>query len=101
MRLKDQGPEDTSVIAHRLQLERNSKYAEYDSVIHSKNVAPLTEQEFGVLFYTAKGLSAKEISSIMFLAEETVKSYRKNLILKINARNTSHAVALAKDLGII
>lgn len=30
----------------------------------------------------------------MYLAEETVKSYRKRIILKLKARNLMHAVAI-------
>jgi DNA-binding NarL/FixJ family response regulator len=60
-----------------------------------KNDEPvwLTAREKEVLKLIAEGLADPEIGEIMFLSRETVKSYRKNLLLKFNAKNS---VALVK-----
>lgn len=61
----------------------------------------LTAQEIAVLEYVAAGATAEETGREMFLAPETVKSYRKRIIAKLGARNGSEAVAIAMRRGLI
>lgn len=61
----------------------------------------ITPREREVLFECSNGLSSKEIGAKLFLAEETVKFYRKNIIRKMNASNITQCVADAIRKGVI
>jgi len=62
---------------------------------------PLNDRELEILELSAQGLSSAQIAEKIFLADETVKSYRKTAMYKIGGRNIVHAVALALSLGYI
>ena len=61
----------------------------------------LSYREMEVLRLVALGLSSDEIASSLNLSIHTVKSHRKNIIMKLNARNVAHMVAIAFLLGLI
>lgn len=61
----------------------------------------LTPREVEVLQFVADGKTAEETGKALFLAGETVKSYRKRVIAKLGARNGSEAVAIAMRRGLI
>ena len=61
----------------------------------------LTERELGVLNLLAAGASNREIADRLFLAEGTVKNHVSNIIGKLHAANRTHAVALAREQGLI
>lgn len=61
----------------------------------------LTDREVDVLRYSAQGMSATEIGTVMFLAPDTVKGHRKHILKKLDARCITHAVALAIGAGVI
>jgi len=56
----------------------------------------LTQREKEVLHLISHGYTDIEMGKILFLASSTIKSYRKNLLQKFNARNSCHLVYLAK-----
>lgn len=62
---------------------------------------PLTGREVEVLEGAAEGETAAETGARLYLASETVKSYRKRVIAKLGARNGTHAVALALRRGLL
>lgn len=62
---------------------------------------PLTDRELEVLRGAANGEVSKQTASRMFLADETVRAYRKAAMAKLSARNTTHAVAIAIRTGLI
>lgn len=49
----------------------------------------------------ARGHSSSTIAKNMFLANDTVKTYRKRAIAKLQAKNAVHAVVIAIAHGII
>ena len=55
----------------------------------------LSRREQELLRMIVAGLPNDEIADKMFLGYETVKSYRKNLMLKLNAHNTAQLVKIA------
>ena len=55
----------------------------------------LTRREQELLRLIVAGLSNAEIADKMFLGYETIKSYRKNLILKLDVHNTAQLVKKA------
>lgn len=61
----------------------------------------LTIREREVLQCTADGYTAEQIGKMLYLSPETVRSYRKRIIQKLGARNGTHAVAIAFELGIV
>ena len=52
----------------------------------------ISEREIEVLTLTSQGFSTQEIATQLYLSRETVKSHRKNLLIKLKARNAAHLV---------
>lgn len=61
----------------------------------------LTERELQVLGLLVKGRSNKEISSGLFIAEDTVKSQLKSIFGKLNVHDRTDAAMSAIRLGIV
>lgn len=61
----------------------------------------LSDREREVLEYVAQGSSTKEMADELSLSPKTVESYRKNLLQKLNARNTAHLIRIAIKEGLI
>ncbi|MCL4113219.1 UNVERIFIED_CONTAM: hypothetical protein GTU68_032846 [Idotea baltica] len=60
-----------------------------------------TTRELEVLSLLSEGKSAKEIASDLYISTHTVESHKRNLIEKINARNTLHMVVKAVRMGMV
>ncbi|ODS86336.1 MAG: hypothetical protein ABS46_01215 [Cytophagaceae bacterium SCN 52-12] len=61
----------------------------------------LSQREQEVLKLVAEGLTNGEIADRIFLSPETIKSYRKNLLLKLGAKNTALLVRIALERKLI
>ncbi len=61
----------------------------------------LTPRETELLRLIVKGYTNHEIASELFLGVETINSYRKNLLFKLNARNTAVLVKMAIEEKLI
>jgi len=61
----------------------------------------LTPREVEVLQLLAKGRSNKEIASVLFLSEDTVKSHLKTLFTKLGVQGRIEAVITAVRHGIV
>lgn len=61
----------------------------------------LSHREREMLKLVAEGLTNGEIADRIFLSPETVKSYRKNLLLKLDAKNTAVLVRIALERKLI
>jgi len=61
----------------------------------------LTAREIGVLKLIAAGNSNKEIAAQLSVTEESVKSYVKNILAKLDANDRTHAVTIGLKRGII
>lgn len=61
----------------------------------------LTKAELEVLRMSREGMRLKEIASTIGVSDGAIKQRLKNARGKLNARNISHAVSLAVDLGLI
>lgn len=55
----------------------------------------LTEREIEVLELICKEYTAKEIGEKLFISYRTVEGHRKNLLSKLNVRNTAGLVVFA------
>lgn len=62
---------------------------------------PLTAQETAILRGVANGRKYREIAHELLLTEGTVTQYIQRIMEKLHADSRSHAVAIAKDRGII
>ncbi len=58
-------------------------------------IVQLSEREIEVLELICKEFTAKEIGEKLFISFRTVEGHRKNLISKLNVRNTAGLVVLA------
>ena len=54
-----------------------------------------------LLKHIVNGLTNNEIAEKMFLGVETVNSYRKNLLLKLGAKNTAVLVRMAVEEKLV
>jgi len=61
----------------------------------------LTPREISVLTLIAGGNTNKEIAAQLSVTEESVKSYVKNILAKLDANDRTHAVTIAVKRGII
>ncbi len=61
----------------------------------------LTPRETELLKLICDGYTNPEIADKLFLGVETVNSYRKNLLFKLNARNTAVLVKIAMEQKLI
>lgn len=61
----------------------------------------LSEREIRVLRLLAAGLTYAEIAQELFVSINTVKWHTKNIYRKLNVNRGVHAVAKARDLGLI
>lgn len=61
----------------------------------------LTARERELLKLISEGLTNAEIADKIFLSPETIKGYRKNLLLKLGAKNTAVLVKMAIEQKLI
>ena len=61
----------------------------------------LTSREKEVLKHTANGLTAEQTGELMFINTETVKTYRKNVLIKLQAKNVAEAIKIASKMNLL
>lgn len=61
----------------------------------------LSRREKEVLQALAQGRQSKVIAHDLGISIRTVEMHRSNIIAKLDARNASHALTIAQDLGLI
>ena len=66
-----------------------------------KQRADLSQRETEVLSLLTKGRSNKEISSSLFITEDTVKAHLKTLFIKLNVKDRTEAAINAVRQGIV
>jgi len=67
----------------------------------NRNNIELTRREYELLRLIAQGYTNAEIADKMFLGYETIRSYRKNLLLKLDAHNTAELTKIALDMKLV
>ena len=63
-------------------------------------IKKLTTREIEVMHYVARDFSNKEISNILFLSEETIKTHRKHFIQKTGVKKRSEIQRLLNEYGL-
>ena len=86
------------IMSGRLTRRRSMAVLQIDP---KSGVPLLTAREQQVLEFIAQGLSAKEVAQEIEIAPRTVERHIENVRLKIRARNRTHMVTLAMDLGLL
>jgi len=66
-----------------------------------KKKIELTRREYELLRLITEGYTSTEIADRMYLGYETIRSYRKNLHLKLGAHNTAELTKIALDLKLL
>ena len=66
-----------------------------------ENELMITRRENDVLKLLAEGFTNLEIAERLFISPLTVDSHRKNLIVKLQARNTASLIKIASDKGLV
>lgn len=65
------------------------------------NAPKLNDREIAILKLLAQGCTNAQIAEQIFLSPETVKWYRKNLLMKFDAANSAELIFRAKELGLL
>ena len=60
-----------------------------------------SKRERQVLHLIADELTTKEIASTLFISYETVQTHRKNLLIKLNAKNTAGLMRRAFETRLL
>ena len=99
------------LLAGRLRIVRKEKteVAEVlqeaiDELPHSvsgEQIPSLSDREKDILDLLAKGYTTPQIAEALFLSPETIKWYRKKLLVKFDVANTAELLSITKDAGII
>ena len=60
----------------------------------------ITEREKEILTLISNGMSSKEVANELSISKETVSQHRKNMINRINAKDTSCLIHLCKSCDV-
>lgn len=74
-------------------------FSSKEMVMKKQDIFSLRELE--VLKLLMKGYESKQIGEKLFISSNTVDNHRKNMIRKLDARDTTALVQLTKQLGIL
>ena len=67
----------------------------------SETLPQVSEREKEILDLLTKGYTTPQIAGALGLSPETVKWYRKKLLVKFDVANTAELTSTAKDMGLI
>jgi len=68
---------------------------------HTHTRSPLSSREMEALYYLAEGLGNREIAGRMFVVEKTVQKHVAAILDKLNARNRTEAVTIARRTRLL
>lgn len=69
--------------------------------LNPKQVPVLTRREKEILLLLDEGLSSQEIADRLSLSAYTIDTHRKNMLQKLNVRNTPALLKAAANLGLL
>jgi DNA-binding NarL/FixJ family response regulator len=61
----------------------------------------ITSRELEILQLIALGLTSQDISKKLYISKNTVETHRKNLLAKLNVKNTASLLKLAYKKGLV
>lgn len=72
-----------------------------DSQTNEISPSILSPREREIIVYIANGMSNKEISSLLFISDKTVKAHRANIMQKLRLHKAAELVQYALKFGMI
>ena len=100
----------STIAIHRLKKARRQQ-AETEAVMdetleeirgrQSSAVPSLNDREQNILRLIASGCTNPQIAEEIFLSPETIKWYRKKLLIKFDAANSAELISKAKEARLI
>jgi len=75
--------------------------AELNPLPSEEDVPLLSQREYTILKILAQGKSNKEIAKELFISERTVKFHVSAVMRLLGARNRTHAVMIAEQMGLL
>jgi DNA-binding CsgD family transcriptional regulator len=57
----------------------------------------ITNREKEIILFLSQGYKTVEIAKILYIGYETVKTHRKNIIVKTGAKNTANLIRIAYE----
>jgi DNA-binding NarL/FixJ family response regulator len=76
-------------------------FSEGGAAKDKENLAPLSRREKEILIHIAMEHTTQEIAEKLFISQNTVNTHRKNLMSKLNAKNTAGLVKYAIQQGLL
>lgn len=76
-------------------------FSEGGAAKEKENLAPLSRREKEILIHIAMEYTTLEIADKLFISQNTVNTHRKNLMSKLNAKNTAGLVKYAFQQGLL
>lgn len=86
---------------------KGKQYLSFDAAValrkpDSENTIPvITRREKEVLELIAEGMTNNDIAHKLFISSTTVDTHRKNLLIKLGAKNTASLIRIATQLQIV
>jgi DNA-binding CsgD family transcriptional regulator len=74
-------------------------FSSKDPILKKQDI--FSERELDVLKLLLKGYESKQIGEKLFISSNTVDNHRKNMIRKVDARDTTALIQISKQLGIL
>jgi len=101
--LKNSMPEEIIEGIHTVASGKQFLCEEVDILLKKgeKHKIELTRREFELLRLIIDGYTSTEIADKMYLGYETIRSYRKNLHLKLGAHNTAELAKIALNMKLV
>lgn len=101
--VKNAMPEEIIMSVEKVMENETFLCEEIDLLMRKRTHNPvwLTPREKELLRHIVEGYTNPEIAEKMFLGVETINSYRKNLLIKMGARNTALLVRMALEQKLI
>jgi DNA-binding NarL/FixJ family response regulator len=84
-----------------IEIMRNGLKVKQRKAVNLNPQTTFTEREIEVLELICKEKTAQEIADTLFLSQRTIEGYKKNLLEKTNARNTTGMIIYCLKHGII
>lgn len=88
-------------LLNEIQVQANRPKDTIVTPAHLSAQESLTNRELQVLQLIEEGHSDKEIAKMLGIAPTTAKNHARNILEKLNAKNRTHAVSLAREMGLL
>lgn len=82
-------------------IESIAKPNSNDNIISDAILESITQREMEILQLIAQGLTSHDVAEKLFISKNTVETHRKNLLTKLNVKNTAGLLQIAFKKGIV